>query len=146
MGMRKVFPLPAKPAIPHSPQLTVKFPVGNRLINITRHSHLRPNEFIRTFLGKVSLAESKACGKTKKAPSFRSGQQDGGGHSASSGGVAHGQPLVTPFRSGSNEPRGAVHRSRTLCGDTTGTQSACWEQATHTTLDAGSGREEGRQS
>lgn len=51
------------------------------------------------------------------------------------GRVAHGQPLVTPFRSGLNKPQGAVKRSRTQCGDITGTQSACWQQARHVTLE-----------
>lgn len=104
---------------------------------MTRHLHLRLNEFIRSFLGKVLLAESKACGKTR-----RHGVPDQGsrmvGNTAQLGGggrVAHGQPLVTPFRSGLNKPQGAVKRSRTQCGDITGTQSACWQQARHVTLE-----------
>lgn len=131
-----MFPLPAKPAVPHSPQLIAKFPVENKLINITRHLHLRPNEFIRAFLGKVSLAESKACGKTKRHRVSDEGSRMAG-DTAQAVGVQHmgSSLLVTPFQSGSNKPRGAVHKSRTLCGDTTGTQSACWEQATHITLE-----------
>lgn len=66
--MREGFLLPAKPTLPHSLQLIQKErkTCENKAIDITRHLHLRLNEFIRSFLGKVFLAESKACGKTKR--------------------------------------------------------------------------------
>ena len=59
--MREGFLLPAKPTLPHSLQLIRKErkTCENKAIDITRHLHLRLNEFIRSFLGK-------ACGKTKR--------------------------------------------------------------------------------
>lgn len=62
---------------------------------MTRHLHLRLNEFIRSFRGKVLLAESKACGKTR-----RHGVPDQGsrmvGNTAQLGGRGEGGTWAAP--------------------------------------------------
>lgn len=119
-------------------------------INITRHSCLRLNEFIRSFLGKVFLGESKACGKTKRHRDPNRGSRMVGDKQRD---AAHGQPLVKPFQSGLSKPQGAVNIQDLVWGYHRHTECLLGASRTYnsgvgkiTQLDAGSEQEEDRQS
>lgn len=109
---------------------------GDRPISVTSHLCLRMNEFIRSFLRK-DFSEHKTSGNTKKALGSGSGRGGGereGGH-CKAGNAVRGQCLVTPFQSGLKKPQRAVTKSRTWCGNVTGTQSTHWEQVRQITLE-----------